>query len=164
MASHTYTASSKSPPLTLVTSRRIAVATALFAMSGGAATTTAEPLVDERFHPDADAQLVAIGREAEPLAEQWHRLLNVWWSLEVPHPNMERCADAMQVPLDRLRDVADAALPLQATTPEGMRAKAILLQHFFRVVYEEDDGEMHMPGQDEKLVWSLLCDLTGRAA
>jgi hypothetical protein len=169
MANCAHNTPRKSPPVTVITSCRTAVATALLALSGVTAARAAAggmvaipPSVDRASPARPDAELIAIGAEAKLLAEQWHSLLKTWWTLKVESADLEPLGSEMQVPHDRLCDLADRAVALRASTLEGMQAKAILLQHAFRVECEEEDGEMQMDA-DQKLVWSLLCDMTGRA-
>ncbi len=64
---------------------------------------------------------------------------------------------------DRLWELYEQALTLRATTPDGWRAKAELARHFLVVECEDKHGKMEFGSPEQELVWSLICDMTGRA-
>jgi hypothetical protein len=113
---------------------------------------------------EPDAELIEIGREAAPLVDEFDRHTAMFFALDSSDPAFERVAHAGDQSFDRLKELATQAAPLRAATLDGLAAKAILLRHLMTLEFGEfgifvSDGT---PLAD--LMWSLTCDLAGRAA
>jgi hypothetical protein len=63
---------------------------------------------------------------------------------------------------NRINDATDRVIMLPAATPEGLRAKASVLEQMMVEQHGEqiDEGRLD---EDVALAWSLVCDITGRS-
>jgi hypothetical protein len=87
--------------------------------------------------PNPDAELIAIGREAAPLVDEFDRHTAAFFALPEGDPAIERTAQAGDQSFDRLRGLATQAAPLRATTLDGLAAKGILLRHLMTLEFGE---------------------------
>ncbi|NPD69323.1 hypothetical protein HN018_22755 (plasmid) [Lichenicola cladoniae] len=143
---------------------------AISALVGVATVVLTAPASADR---GADAELIAIGREAVALIEKRKPLEARWWAIPTGgdyndpaiKTELDTVSDAM-VPIDdRLSEMADRAVELRAHSREAMIAKAWLVHHEMKVVHVSDgvvDTDRFEP--HELLAWSLLEDLLGAAA
>ena len=113
--------------------------------------------------PSPDAELIAIGREANALLEQRRPLAARWWTMSERHPDLEAVANAMEPIDERLDDLTQRARELPATTREGMGVKGRLIQHQLRLIHNDDEGAVEFVSMDPgaRLAWSLAEDLLG---
>ncbi len=130
-------------------------ATAADLAGGDAKTRTAET-------PHPDNELIAIGREAEPLLAEDKRFAKVWWTLDADSPDINAWAAQWRPIDDRLFALMDRARELKASTLEGLRVKAMLVDHALSTELEHE-GEIQTGDFHEELAWSLVRDLLGRA-
>jgi len=121
-----------------------------------AAAAVAPAVLASPTHPDAE--LIAIGREALPLIEEYERFTAAWYALPDEHPDSNRVADLATPASDRLDELLKRAMPMKATTPEGCRVKAAILQHELRCFYRIG-GVMVFENPAEEMAWSLVCDM-----
>jgi hypothetical protein len=115
-------------------------------------TALANPIA----HPDAE--LIAIGREALPLIAEYERFTADLYALPSDHPDFNRVADLALPASDRLDQLWDQVILMQATTPEGHRVKAAFLQHEMRCTYRIA-GVMTFENPAQEMAWSLVCDM-----
>jgi hypothetical protein len=147
------------------TRRALALGVGAFASVGltaGAAATVADAALPS---PHPDAELIAMGREAAPLIAEAERLAAQWFALPPgPNPDLHRIAAAEEPIVNRLEELFDRALELPAITHDGLRAKAILVQHEMRT-QNRVDGELVFDGAGSEGAWALIDDLLrmGRA-
>ncbi len=144
------------------TSRRSLFAAASAAALGSGIAAGGAASVADFAEAPADAQLIAIGAEARYLTERYNGLLAKWWEIGLNEPELGACADEMDVPHDRLCNLADRARDLPALTAEGWQAKAVLIRHAM-VIEHSFGGTMQFETFDQEMIWSLICDMTGRA-
>ena len=118
--------------------------------------------------PD-DAELIAIGREADALLTERKPLQARWWALpawtlpgSAEHAELNAIGDAIE-PIDaRLEVLGDRAMTLRATSRDAMAVKAKLIRHDLSVCHVHDRAvafEAMEPSQ--RLAWSLVEDLVG---
>lgn len=105
-----------------------------------------------------DAELAAIGREAGPKIDEVRARSDAWFALsedQVEH------FDAL-IHHDRLWDLYDRAIKLQATSLEGARTKLMLMRWQIEVEHRNDRGiEIENLSPAERMAWSLCDDLVG---
>jgi hypothetical protein len=125
------------------------------------AAALATPALAAGVNPDAE--LIAIGREAAPLVDEFDRYTAAFFALPDGDPGIKRAGHAGDRSYDRLRELVAQAMPLRAATLNGLAAKAILLRHLMLLEF----GERHVFVSDETdltdLTWSLVSDLAGSA-
>lgn len=121
-----------------------------------AALMPATALANLTAHPDAE--LIAIGREALLLIEEYERFIAAWYALPKNHPDFNRVADLAQPASDRLDELLEQAMPIRASTQDGYRVKAAILQHELRCFYRIA-GVMTFENPAGKMAWSLVCDM-----
>ena len=121
-----------------------------------------------------DAELIAIGREAAALIEQYRPLEARWWALPQgsgssrkgtqEHVEFHAAADAM-APIDaRLNKLADRVMELRATTRETWIVKARLIRREMQTEFVTNGAiELDEMQPSGRLTWSLLDDLLGEA-
>jgi len=180
MAKHTHTTPTSETSRRLVGRRALALGGAALASAGPAAAGGQDrpselvQILDEIIglkkaggrleHPDAE--LLAIGEEAGPLIEEYHRLTAAWRALPqgISGAECQRVADLADPSFDPLEQLLERALELTATTVEGCAVKARLLQHEMRV-FNTVDGELVLMEDEDQLACSLAEDLLalGRA-
>ena len=152
--------------------RELMSAAGFTALAGIAAAAIAAPdTAPVEALPTDDAELIAIGREAAALVEQRRPLEARWWALpkgcgrlkgSPGHVELTAVSDAMTPLDDRLSELADQAIELRATTPDGWIAKAHLIRHEMEVEYVTDGVvELDMMQPHDRVMWSLLGDLVG---
>jgi hypothetical protein len=73
----------------------------------------------EAASPHPDAELVAIGHEAERLVAEYDRLMVRFFEVPDGDPAVNAISDEADIPFDRLNVLNDRALELKATTMEG---------------------------------------------
>ena len=129
-------------------------------LGGGITAGVAASVADYAETPDAE--LIAMGAEVRACAAQYDRLLSKWWTLQCGHPDLEACANSMDIPNDRLTELAEQACKFQASTPEGRQVKAMLARHLMTVEHSAE-GEMEFETFEQKVIWSLISDMTGGA-
>ena len=125
---------------------------------GAATAVAAVPLLAQAAapRPGADEELVAIGREAAPLAAEFDRNLKAFFNLPIGHPDLCRVGELNDEPDARLDVLTHRALELDARTMSGFIAKAHLLRHHLLM----QCGEFDADGQVElELAMSLVNDL-----
>ena len=145
------------------TSTRRSLGAGLFATVIGAGITAgAAASLADLVPANPDAQLVALGTEGRKLSAHYGQLQDRWWTLQCADPDLESCAAEMDGPHNQLCDLADQARDIQASTPEGWQAKAVLIRHLM-IVEHSLGGKMEFETFDQELIWSLICDMTGRA-
>ena len=110
----------------------------------------------------ADAQLGAIGTEAQRLSADYSRMLAKWWTIQPGDPQLEAHAAKMDGPHGRLSELSDQVVNMRATSPEAWKAKAILIRHAMTIEHNTM-GQMVFDSPDQEVVWSLVNDLVGAA-
>lgn len=105
-----------------------------------------------------DAVLLAMGREAAPLIAEYERLTARYFALPPGHPGVREAGDASAAIYDRLEELTDLAQETRATTLDGFKAKARLLQHGLRST-NRMDGKVRLIDPEQELAWSLVADL-----
>ena len=146
-----------------VSTRRKLFAGASAAVVGSGITAGFAASIADVVPPRADAQLIAIGAQARPCVAQYARLQTKWWALQCGDPGLTACATEMDGPHDRISDLAEQAVDIPSSTPEGWQAKAVLIRHLMTVEHNSN-GVMQFETFDQELVWSLICDMTGERA
>jgi hypothetical protein len=113
--------------------------------------------------PNPDAELVAIGREAATLVDEFNRCSAAFFTLPDGDPTLVRAADAGDPSFFRLEELVTQVTPLRATTLIGLAAKAILLRHL--IILEFGTGGVFVSDDTPltDLMWSLTYDLAGSA-
>lgn len=129
--------------------------------AAGMAAATVPLAAQAGVHPDAE--LIAIGQEAAPLAAKFRANAAAFFALGAGHPDLQRVADLNDAPCERLDELVARAMQLRASSLEGCAAKAVLLRHTMLMEFGErmdflSDGR-GMTG----LSWSLVNDLLGSA-
>ena len=141
--------------------RRTLFAAAGAVIMGGGITAGAAASVADLVPASQDADLIAIGAEARPIVADYERLQTKWWRLGSTDPQIESCAAEMDGPHNQLCDLAERARDMQASTPDGWQAKAVLIRHLMTVEHSLG-GTMQFETFDQEVIWSLICDMTGR--
>ena len=107
----------------------------------------------------ADAELIAMGREARPLIAEYERLTHLFFTASTQAERFQ-ASDDSDPAYERLDELFDQALELRATTLEGFKAKALLLQHGLRSA-NRMDGHVTFSDPEQEMAWSLVADLLG---
>ena len=102
-----------------------------------------------------DAELVAIGREAEPIIAETRRREAAYWAGDGEIDTLEF--------YEQLDTLYDRAIRLPAITMEGARTKLLFVRHeMFATTGNRGviDPEKHL-NADDRMTWSLCDDLLG---
>ncbi|WP_284945337.1 hypothetical protein [Acidisoma cladoniae] len=110
---------------------------------------------------ELDGQLLALCAEYHEKEDEFDRLSDIFDALDRADPEHRRI-DAVFTPLvGRIHEIRDEVSEIAARTPEGLRAKA-------KVSLRELAHGGNLGGgpanEADRVVWSLCCDLLGRAA
>ena len=165
MAEHAHSTPTLTPHVNEATpppSRRTLFAAAGAVIMGSGITAGAAASVADLVPANPDVQLIAIGDQARPCVAQYEQLQTKWWSMQCGDPGLTACAAEMDIPHVRLCDLAEQARDIQASTPQGWQAKAVLIRHLMNVEFSLG-GKMQFDTFDQEVIWSLVCDMTGRA-
>jgi hypothetical protein len=106
--------------------------------------------------PSPDAELIALCAECLALEAAWEAMDAPWRAtVEVPPPQIEA---AIEANVTRQWEVVERIHTLPARTPEGLRAKA---EAAWPGLCTKANGG---PPMGDRLVWSIVRDLTGGGA
>ena len=146
------------------TTRRGLLAGAGLAAAGGATAAFAVSSSPPKKLSDDDAKLVELAREFVEKGFEQDRLEAS--AVATLSPQWEVLDDQADSLANRLGTIASEAIPLRASSPEGRKAKAVLLRQclpFLRRALDQPDkwhdAEWRITGREHVLAWSLVRDM-----
>ncbi len=137
------------------TSRR-----ALFS-GAGAVTALALLPTGASATPHPDAELIELSACFARKLDEYARACDESGhnEMSLSHPDWWKLNDALGVYADAAYDLLPIIAETEAKTLDGMRAKARAFHSYHSFLGTTPDAQ----GPEEGVVWSLICDLVGRA-